>query len=192
MSTLPRDITATKAATIGHVIDHLVDALGGEPGCTLRRAVILADIDENPATTQSDIMNRLGANKSQLNRDIEWLYDYGCVMRTPSAQDGREIQLRICGYAKKNLDFSLEYFDFSHKNLKNFLIRLINLFGDHKPTLRDAKIMATIKDKNATKKKDVFESLYNSPPTTQNRAVNNLIELGVIKEEDEQQTTDSI
>jgi|GEM_PF-4416974 len=49
MKTLPFDGNVeSKAMKVGHVIDHLVDALGGEPACTLRRAVILADIDEPP------------------------------------------------------------------------------------------------------------------------------------------------
>ncbi len=181
MNAASEPIIDTKAKKIGTVIDHLVDALGGEPACTLRRAVILADINEFPGTTQSDIMQRLGVHKSALNRDIEWLYDYGCVMRQPSSQDGREIKLFICGYAKKNMDFALDHFESSHKNLKNFLIRFISLFGQYKPTLRDAKIVSALGDgKNATKQ-EIFETLYSGPTTTDNRAVNNLIELGFIE-----------
>lgn len=186
MSSLPRDITASKAEKIGTVVDHLVDALGGEPACTLRRAVVLADIDENPGTTQADIMERLGVHKSALNRDIEWLYDYGCVMRQPSPQDGREIRLYICGYAKKNLDCAMEYFEGSHKSLKNFLVRFIKLFGQHKPTLRDAKIVSALGDKRNATKQEIFDSLYNGPATTDNRAINNLIELGFLEKKDEQ------
>lgn len=186
MSTLPRDITASKAQKIGAVVDHLVDALGGEPACTLRRAVILADIDENPGTTQAGIMDRLGVQKSALNRDIEWLYDYGCVMRQPSPQDGREIRLYICGYAKKNLDHALEYFDASHKSLKNFLVRFIKLFGHHRPTLRDAKIVSALGDSGAATKQEIVDNLYNGPATTDNRAINNLIELGFLEKKDEQ------
>src|SRR5688500_17264810 len=126
--------TETDITRIGHVIDHLVDALGGEPACTLRRAVILADIDEFPGTTQAAIIHPLAADNSTLNRDIEWLYDYGCIMRQDS-RDGREIKLHTCGYSKKNLDLALTYFNNSHKNLKNFLITYIKVFGQHKPTL---------------------------------------------------------
>lgn len=186
MQLLPRDITATKASKISAVIDHLVDALGGEPSCTLRRAVVLADIDENPGTTQTDIMKRLGIDKSSLNRDIEWLYDYGCIMRQASPEDGRVLQLHICGYAKRNLDYALDYFDFSHKSLKNFLIRFTNMFSQHKPTLRDAKIVSVLGDKKDASKQDILESLYNGPTTTDNRAVKNLIELGLIEKNDEQ------
>lgn len=168
------------AARIGHVVDHLVDALGGEPACTLRRAVILADIDENPGTTQAEIIQRLAADKSALNRDIEWLYDYGCIMRQVG-RDGREVKLQTCGYAKKNLDLALDYFNNSHKALKNFLIQYIHMFGQHRPTLRDAKIIATIGDKGSANRQVVFEELYNGPQTTDNRAINNLIVTGLLK-----------
>ena len=166
MKTLPFDAhVESKAMKVGHVIDHLVDALGGEPACTLR---------------QAGIIQRLGADKSALNRDIEWLYDYGCLLRQPG-RDGREVSLSICGYSKKNLDLALGYFDNSHKSLKNFLIRYINLFGQHKPTLRDAKIVAAVGDKDPTNRQQVFQTLYNGPQTTDNRAINNLIELGILE-----------
>lgn len=184
MGRLPTDITATTAQRIGKVIDHLVDALGGEPACPLRRALILADIDQFPGTTQSDIMDRLGIHKSALNRDIEWMYDYGCVLRQASAADAREIDLRICGYAKKNLNLALGYFDNSHTSLKNFLFRYINLFGDHKPSLRDAKIIAVVGDNPDISRQKIFEGFYNGPATTQNRALNQLVERGFIEKDD--------
>ncbi len=181
MKTLPFDgKIESKAMKIGHIIDHLVDALGGEPACTLRRAVILADIDQNPGTTQAGILQRLSADKSALNRDIEWLVDYGCLRRRPGV-DGREIALFTEGYSKRHLDLALFYFDNSHKSLKNFLIRYITLFGQHKPTLRDAKIIATIGDKDSINRQQVFQTLYNGPQTTDNRAVNNLIDLGILE-----------
>lgn len=182
---LPRDITATKAEKISTIIDHLVDALGGEPACTLRRAVILADIDAHPGTTQSGIMERLQAHKSALNRDIEWLYDYGCVLRHPGL-DGRTVQLSIAGYSKKNMDLALDYFDGDHKSLKNFLIELINIFGEHKPTLRDAKIIAVLGYNKDASRQDILEHLYNGPSTTDNRALNNLIDVGFVEKNDEQ------
>lgn len=185
---LPRDITATKAEKISTIVDHLVDALGGEPGCTLRRAVILADIDQHPGTTQAGIMDRLGAHKSALNRDIEWLYDYGCIMRQPGL-DGRTIQLVIAGYSKKNLDLARDYFDGDHKSLKNFLIALINIFGEHRPTLRDAKIIAVLGDHKKASRQDILDHLYNGPSTTDNRALNNLIDFGFVEKNDEQNTS---
>lgn len=170
----------SKAAKAGHIIDHLVAALGGEPGCHIRRAIILADIDENPGTTQAGIIHRLRADKSALNRDIEWLYDYGCIRRR-AGQDGREIALFIEAYSKKHLDLAMDYFEGSHKSLKNFLIRLMNLFGQHKATLRDAKIVATVTDSDPSNRQRVFKDLYNGPLTTDNRAINNLIELGILE-----------
>jgi DNA-binding MarR family transcriptional regulator len=175
----------TKADNIGRIIDHLVDALGSEPACTLRRAAILADIDEHPGTNQAEIIERLQVNKSALNRDIEWLYDYGCVMRQPGV-DGRTIKLFIAGYSKKNLGLALEYFDNDHKSLKNFIINFITLFGEHKPTLRDAKIIAAVGKNNESSRQDILESLYDGPSTTDNRSLNNLIENGIIEKYDEQ------
>lgn len=181
IKTLPFDANVeSKAAKIGHIIDHLVDALGGEPACTLRRAVILADIDENPGTTQAGIMQRLKADKSTTNRDIEWLVDYCCIRKKPG-QDGRETLLYTEGYSKKHLELALKYCDNSHTALKNFLILYMSLFGNHKPTLRDAKILATVSDKDPSSRQQVFQSLYHGPASTENRAINNLIELGVIE-----------
>ena len=50
------------------IIDHLVEALGNEPSSSLRRTLILADIDQYPGTTQTGIMERLGIHKSALTR----------------------------------------------------------------------------------------------------------------------------
>ncbi len=184
MQPIKQDDTAAKADAATIILDHLVAALGGEPGCTLRRAAVLVDIDENPATTKADIMNRVDVNKSALTRDIEWLYDYGCITRTQGDNDGRTVSLHTCGYAKKNIDLALAYFDFNHKSLQNFLFSLINLFGQHKPTLRDAKIVAVIGQNGSVTRQQIFESLYNAPTTTQNRAVHNLINFGLLQRED--------
>ncbi len=186
MQPIPQDNIAAKANAATNIIDHLVDALGGEPACKMMRAMILVDIDEHPGTTQSDIMERLEVNKSALNRDIEWLYDYGCITRTPSGDDGRTVQLRACGYAKKNVDLALGYFDYNHKNLKKFLQSIISLFGQHKPTLRDAKIVSIIGKKGSVSRQNIFEGLYNGPTTTDNRAINNLINFGLVQRKDDE------
>lgn len=184
MQPIQKDDAATKANAATTIIDHLVAALGGEPACTLRRANVFVDIDEHPGTTQAEIMERVDVHKSALNRDIEWLYDYGCITRTPGGSDGRTIQLRSCGYAKRNLELALAYFDYSHKNLQSFINGLINLFGQHKPTLRDAKIVSVIGKNGAVTRQQIFESLYNGPTTTDNRAVNNLINFGLVQSKD--------
>lgn len=186
MQPIAHNDTATKTQAATMIIDHLVDALGGEPACKLMRAIILVDIDENPATSQADILDRLELNKSALNRDIEWLYDYGCITRKPCPDDSRVMQLRACGYAKKNIDLALAYFDYNHKNLKNFLFHLISLFGHHKPTLRDAKIVAVIGTSGSVTRQQVFESLYNGPTSTDNRAVNNLINFGLVQKQSDE------
>ena len=58
MQPIEQDNIAAKANAATVILDHLVDALGGEPACKLMRAMILVDIDEQNKTTQSDIMER--------------------------------------------------------------------------------------------------------------------------------------
>lgn len=170
---------------IASVTDHLVDALGGDPSCPLRRALILTDIDENPGTTQADIMARLDLHKSALNRDVEWLYDHGCILRQPGPDDARAVLLYTCGYAKTNLGYALRYFDNNRSLLKDFIGNLTRLFGNHKPTLRDVKILSVVGGKKSVTRQEIFDSLYNGPAATDNRAVNNLINFGMVQKSDE-------
>ncbi len=163
------------------VVDHLVEALGNDPSSSLRRALILNDIDQHPGTTQTEIMDRLKIHKSAMNREIEWLFNYGCVMRQESDEDGRAKPLEICGYSKRALDSALDYFQGSHSSLKKFLEGVINILKQDKPTLRDARILAALYDKGQATKADVINDLYNGPATTDNRAYNKLVEEGVIK-----------
>ena len=177
--------SASSIQQMGLVLDHLVDALGGDPSCTLRRAVILADIDENPETTQASVMERLRIDKHTLNRDIQWLYDQGCVLRHAGKEDGRVIHMVTCGYSKKNLELALHYFDNSHKSLKKFLEGYISIFKDHKPTLRDAKILATMADLETASKQELLSRSYEGPQTTNARALDGLVEEGLlVKNED--------
>ena len=97
-SSTTADATAGNTGKVAEIIDYLVMALGSDPGCTLRRALILVDIDEHPGTTQSAILERLkphasGLHKSAINRDTDWLYDYGCILRQSSPYDAREVTL---------------------------------------------------------------------------------------------------
>jgi DNA-binding MarR family transcriptional regulator len=179
-------VSANRIQQMGLILDHLVEALGGDPSSPLRRAQILVDIDGHPETTQADIMDRLKLNKSTLNREIEWLYDQGCILRQPSQLDGRVIHMLSCGYSKKNLSLALDYFDKSHKNLHFFLETLINLFTEQKPTLRDAKFLVTATDMGEATRQEIFERGYSGAQTTNARALDNLVEQGLlIKTEDE-------
>jgi DNA-binding MarR family transcriptional regulator len=180
---LPKDLTASKAGKIGMIIDHLVDALGGDPSSSLRRAIVLADIDQHPGTTQSGIMKRVDIDKSSLNRDIDWLFDYGCVYREPCPDDARSIRLQTIGYSRNNLALALEFFGESHENLKLFLLQYIDLFMNYgvKPTLRDAKIIATVADRKHAARRDVLNELYSGPVSTETRAIANLIETGILR-----------
>jgi DNA-binding MarR family transcriptional regulator len=179
-------VSANRIQQMGLILDHLVDALGGDPASPLRRAQILVDIDAHPETTQSAVMERLSVNKSTLNREIDWLYDQGCILRQPSAQDGRVIHMVTCGYSKKNLGLALDYFDKSHENLHFFLETLINLFTEQKPTLRDAKLLVAAADIGEASRQELFARGYSGAQTTNVRALENLVEQGLlIKTEDD-------
>lgn len=176
--------SASHIQQMGLVLDHLVDALGGDPSSPVRRAVILTDIDEHPETTQTGVMERLKIDKHTLNRDIQWLYDQGCILREPGKEDGRVIHIVTCGYSKKNLALALDYLGNSHKKLKIFLNGYISIFKDHKPTLRDAKIMATMADLGTASKQELLSRSYQGPQTTNARALEGLIEEGLLDKED--------
>lgn len=180
LKTAHNQASASHIQQMGLVLDHLVDALGGDPSCTLRRATILVDIDQHPGTTQAEVMDRLKLHKSALNRDIEWLNDHACLNRQQGQQDGRVIHMLTCGYSKKNLDLALDYFDSSHKKLQDFLEGLITIFKDQKPSFRDAKLLATAADLGAPSKHELFARSYDGPTTTNARALEGLIEHGLI------------
>lgn len=178
--------SASRMQQMGLVLDHLVDALGGDPASPLRRAQILIDIDEHPSTTQTEVMERLKLPKSTMSREIEWLYDQGCVLRQTGAEDGRVVQMVTCGYSKKNVSLALDYFGKTHKNLQNFINSLITMFTDAKPTLRDAKILVTAADMGEVNRQELFTRAYAGSQTTNVRALENLVEQGLLnKTEDE-------
>jgi len=164
------------------IIDHLVEALGNEPSSSLRRTLILADIDQYPGTTQTGIMERLGIHKSALTREIEWLFNYGCIMRQENPSDARAVKLQTCGYSKKGLDDALAYFDSSHDALKRFIEKFIRVMKMEKPTLRDAKIIAILEETKGATKQQVLDRLYEGAASTENRAFNDLLKEGLVKD----------
>ncbi len=182
VKSVAKQVMATSAQKACIVIDHLVEALGRDPSSSLRRALILVDIDHNPGTTQSEIMDRLKLHKSAMNREIEWLFNYGCIMMQGNDNDGRAKSLHICGYSKKALDSALDYCGGDHNNLKFFLNNTIKTLRQEKPTLRDAKIVASLFEKKEASKQQVIDTLYGGSPSTDNRAFNKLIEEGLIEE----------
>lgn len=181
LKTAHNQVSASRIQQLGLILDHLLDALGGDPSCTLRRAALLVDIDENPGTTQSGVMDRLNLNKSALNRDIDWLHDHGCIMRQPGKTDGRVIHLVTCGYSKKNLGLALDYLENSHKKLKSLLEGVITLFEERRPTFRDAKLLATMADLGEATRPELFDRAYAGPLTSNARALESLIETGLIR-----------
>ncbi|MCK6418531.1 MAG: MarR family transcriptional regulator [Alphaproteobacteria bacterium] len=170
----------TRAQKACFVLDHLIEALGNDASSSLRRAAILVDIDQNPGTTQSEIMDRLHIHKSAMNREIEWLYDYGCVMRQESRDDGRAVRLETCGYARKALSGALDYFEGSHKNLQIFLKSFNNILKQEKPTLRDAKIIAALYELRDAPRQEVLARVPGSTASSSHRAYNTLVQEGLI------------
>lgn len=173
--------SASNLQQLGLILDHLVDALGGDPSCTLRRASILTDIDEFPQTTQAEIMDRMDLDKSTINRDMDWLRDHGCIRREAGAVDGRVFHIVTYGYSKKNLGLALDYFDNSHKKLKEFIESLINMFPDRKPSLREAKLLVSMADLGSATRQELFGRSYDAALTTNSRALDGLLESGLIK-----------
>lgn len=164
----------------GLVIDRLVDAVG-EPSASLTRIMTLIDIDAHPDTTQSEILSRLDLDKSALSRNIDWLVNYGCVSKHFNPTDARENHLRVTAYSKNHLDAALSHINNSHKYLQSFLRSLIKGFSNHKPTLRDAKILVTVGSQEIISKADVLQNLYNGPASTDARALQVLTEEGLIE-----------
>ena len=165
------------------VIDHLVEALGGDPSSSIRRAQILVDIDQYPGSTQTAVMERLNIHKSALNREIEWMFNYGCIMLQEVANDGRAKQIFVCGYSKKALDAAMDYTENDHEKLKFFLHNTSKMLKQEKSTLRDAKIVAALFEKKGAEKQDLIGSLYGGSPSTENRALLKLVETGIIEDD---------
>jgi DNA-binding MarR family transcriptional regulator len=180
---LAKQAMTTTAQKACKVIDHMVEALGNDPSSSIRRALILTDIDQYPGSTQTAIMERLRIHKSALNREIEWMFNYGCVMINENKFDGRSKTIHICGYSKKSLDAALDYCGGDHEKLKFFLQNTSKTLKQERPTLRDAKIIASLFEKNVAEKQELLSSLYGGSLSTDNRALNKLLESGVIKDD---------
>ncbi|MFN3701294.1 MAG: MarR family transcriptional regulator [Alphaproteobacteria bacterium] len=182
MKSLAKRAMTTTGQKACIVIDHLVEALGNEPSSSLRRAEILIDIDQHPGTTQTAIMDRLKINKSALNREIEWLFNYGCIMFQDDTKDGRAKKIHICGYSKKGLDAALDYCDGDHEKLKFFLQNTAKTLKQEKPSLRDAKIVAFLYERKQADKQALYNELYDGSPSTDGRALGKLIETGIVED----------
>lgn len=181
---LAKRAMTTKGQKACYIIDHLVEALAGDPSSSLRRALILTDIDQYPNATQTGIMERVSIHKSALNREIEWLFNYGCIRRGQSEQDAREVPLGVCGYSKRAMDDALDYFNGEHENLKIFLNGMIKTLKMDKPTLRDAKIAAFICEKGQATRQEVMDSLRTKGSSTDHRALRSFVSNGMIEESD--------
>ncbi|MBI1302015.1 MAG: MarR family transcriptional regulator [Alphaproteobacteria bacterium] len=173
----------TRGQKACRVIDYMVEALANDPSCSLRRALLVNYIDESPGITQTELLKHFDITKSAMNREIEWLFNYGCVTRQSGTEDGREVKLETCGYTKRAIQDALDYFPEGHKGLHFFLERYINILDKSKPTLRDARIISTLYDKKKATKAEIMDNLYNGPATSDKRAYDKLVKDGVIKED---------
>ena len=150
---------STKGQKSCLVIDHLVEALAGDPSSSIKRALILNCIDETPGITQTEVMRALEIkSKTTMNREIDWLFNYGCIVRQNDRQDGRAIKLETCGYSKRALESALDYFPQKHKGLQKLLNQYINIIEQDRSTLRDARIIATLYDKGKASKPELIGS----------------------------------
>ncbi len=182
MQHIANRVMASQGHKACRVIDHLVEALGSMPSSPLRRALILVDIDQNPHTTQSNIMERLNLPKPVITREIDWLYNYGCIMRQDCMDDARSKTLTLCGYSKISLNEALAYCEGHHENLKLLLSGFIEALNLEKATLRDAKLVATLYEQKEAVKKDILGNLYDMPGATDHRAYNKLVQEGIIQD----------
>ena len=182
VTNLAKRAMTTEGQKVCMVIDHLVEALGNDPSSSLRRASILTDIDQNPGTTQADIMDRLSLDKSTVKRETDWLFNYGCIRVQDCDEDARSKKIEIEGYSRKGLKAALDYFNGKHEFLKLFLEEFTLALKLEKPTLRDAKIIAALDEKGTAEKKDVIDDLYDGAASTDNRAFNKLKKEGAIED----------
>lgn len=172
----PKRTDIIKLAT---VIDHLVDAMG-DPSVTLRRTLILLDIDANAGTTQNSVCDRLALEKSVISRNIDWLFSHGCVIRSTNQYDNREVMLQTSPFTMRHLQLALRYFEGNHADLKKSLNELGKMFYKHIPSLREIKAMLSVAALGEASRSDIVNNLYNGPATTDQRVIKTLIEEGVI------------
>lgn len=186
-----RAASATPLDLAGQVIDHLVDCLAGEPSAPLRRVAVLIDIARHPGTSQMAVSDRQNMEKSTLNRDIDWLYNYGCITKNTSETSARESALTIVGVARTHLARAASGMKGDLNALQKLIDGYISFFGDYRATLRDAKMVTVLSAKGPASRQDVFGHLYNGPPSTDNRTLLALIEEGFI-ESDGTERTDQV
>lgn len=184
--------TPSKADVIrlAEVIDHLVDAVG-DPSASVRRVLILLDIDQFPGTTQNAVGERLNLEKSVISRNVDWLWGHGCVIRGAGRQDGRESQLNTSPYSQKHLQLALRSFGNHHEVLKKSLDVFIRLFHKHMPSLRELKALLTVGVKGQATRGDIISNLYDGPATTDQRAIRTLIDENILKNDDKNVQTDT-
>lgn len=172
--------TTDKINLVSQVIGHLVDAIG-DSGVSLRRALILVDIDEHPQTTQAEIVDRLREDKSTTSRNVDWLVDHGCVDRRQDDYDARLIHLRSSDFSSRHVGYALSLFSGSHADLKKFIFQFIQIFKGRIPSLREAQILATLGAMDEASPAELAKQLDEIPASTQRRILAALNDDGLIE-----------
>lgn len=175
-----REASASPLEKAGQLIDHLVDAMAGDPSVPLRRVLALIDIARNPGTSSAALADRIDSDKSTIARDIDWLYNYGCIRRDPSLESGREVALSVVGFAQTHLGFAAQLVGGNLENLQRFVNGYIDVFQGFRGTLRDAKIVTVLTAKGEATKPEVLAELYNGPVSTDTRALVAMVESGLL------------
>ena len=176
------DIKRRKIDMVEQVVTHLIDALG-DSGVSMRRALILIDVDEHPQTTQAESTERLDEDKSTMSRNIDWLVDHGCVDRKQDIADARVMLLRSSDFSARHIGYALTHFSGSHKDLKNFVIGFIQVFEGKMPTLREAQILATLGAMDGASPSELSERLQGVPASTQRRILAAFSDDGLIEKD---------
>ncbi len=166
---------------LSDIIDLLVETLG-EPSCPLRRAIVLNDIWQNSGATLHEVMTRLNLDKSTAFRDIEWLVDHGYVIKKTNEDNKREIDLFVFEKTKAQLE-QIYRICGGAPYLTSILQGFIDLAPKRKQSLREAKILISLTLYGKMDKNELAKSLYDGPSTTDQRAIQNLINEGFVEDD---------
>lgn len=165
---------------LSDIIDLLVKALG-EPSCPIRRVLVLNDIWQHPGATLKDIIARLDMDKSTAFRDVDWLIDHGCVVKKIREDNKREINLFVFEKTKQVLD-TIYHLCGGPDYLASIIKGFMNMTPGRKQSLREAKILVSLTLYGKLDKHSLSEMLYDGPTTTDQRALQNLINEGFVEQ----------
>lgn len=163
----------------------MVDALGGSLCCPARRALVLLYVYDHPGSHKNSIAEHFELGRGIVSRDVVWLIDQGCVIKKQNNMDRRENDLFTCGFAQKNVEYALGYCQGNCERLIFLVEGFISLFDDHKPTMRDLKILGALSQRPGLSRKDIDEELFDDNASGVSRALSALLSQRMIERDDE-------